>query len=186
MNLRGLIQLRTSIRCQTTNMSSSMSLLLIKSSTWLFYNYTNLFYYWDLYSQDVYPFPNAKYVYLLPYILPCFWFSWSQTLGSSMVVAVFLFSSYHEVSAGKSHSTKSYLLFWEDIDKMSVECPEFSLKLIILFAFCSLWSCSSFWKSGHTTSSWPSIIIIALCNNNNRYIIALKIVLIILNSFFIN
>ena len=43
--------------------------------------------------RTVYPFPNAKDVYRLPYLFPCFCFSWSPSLGSSVIVAVFLSSS---------------------------------------------------------------------------------------------
>ena len=48
--------------------------------------------------------PKPKDVYHLPYLFPCFCFSWSLSLGSSMIVAVFLFSSYHVVA-------KDYLPF---------------------------------------------------------------------------
>ena len=54
--------------------------------------------------RAVHPLPNAKDIYPLPYLLPGFWFSWSPSLGSSMIVAIFLFSSYRAVSSGKSSS----------------------------------------------------------------------------------
>jgi hypothetical protein len=53
--------------------------------------------------KAVYLSPNAKYVYFLRYILLCFCFSWNQTLGFSIMVAVFLFSSYRVVSTGESN-----------------------------------------------------------------------------------
>ena len=56
--------------------------------------------------RAVHPLPNTKHVSLLPCLLPCFCFSWISSLGSSMIVAVFLFYSYRAVSAGKSSSAR--------------------------------------------------------------------------------
>ena len=57
----------------------------------------------------VHPLPDARDAYLLPYLLPCFCFSWSPSLGSSIIVVVFLFSSYREVSIGKYSLANDYV-----------------------------------------------------------------------------
>ena len=59
--------------------------------------------------RALHPLPNAKDLDLLPHLLPCFCFSWSPSPGSSMIVAVFLFSSYRTVSTGKSSLANDYL-----------------------------------------------------------------------------
>ena len=60
--------------------------------------------------RAVHPLPNAKDVNLLPYLLPYFCFSWSPSLGSSMIAAVFLFSSYHELTkSGNFFQCKKHL-----------------------------------------------------------------------------
>ena len=61
--------------------------------------------------RAVHPLPNAKDVYCPPYPLPYLCSSWSQSPGSSMIVAVFLFFSYRAVSTGKSSSANDYLPF---------------------------------------------------------------------------
>ena len=52
-------------------------------------------------SRAVLPLPSAKDFYPLPY-LPLFCISWNRSLGSTMILGVFLFSSYRAVSIGKS------------------------------------------------------------------------------------
>ena len=58
--------------------------------------------------RAVLPLLNGKHVYRLPYLLPCFCSLWSPSLGSSMIVAVFLFSSCRAVSTGKSSFAKAH------------------------------------------------------------------------------
>ena len=51
-------------------------------------------------SRAIHPLPNAKDVYPLPFLLPGFCFSWSPSLDSSVIVMVFLLSSYRALSTG--------------------------------------------------------------------------------------
>ena len=50
--------------------------------------------FWSIQLRVVHPPPNAEDIYRLPYRLPGFCFSWSSSLGSAMIVTVFLFSSF--------------------------------------------------------------------------------------------
>ena len=60
--------------------------------------------------RAVHALPSVKEdVYPLLYFLPCFWFSWSLSLDSSMIFEVFLFYSDHAVIIGECSSANDYI-----------------------------------------------------------------------------
>jgi hypothetical protein len=79
----------------------------------------------------IYPFSNANVVYLFPYFLLCFCFSLSPLIGSSMIVEIFLFSSYHRVPIVNLRPTA--IIRSNDVHKISVVLFE-CLKSIVLLA----------------------------------------------------
>ena len=89
--------------------------------------------------RGVYRLSNVIYVYLLKFLLPCLCFSWSPSLCSFMIVAVFLFSSYRSVS---TCSTNYYLPFYGSVHTISIriDCSTCILLLMVClgFYFCNL------------------------------------------------
>ena len=67
------------------------------------------------------------------YMLPCFCFSWSQSL-CSMIVTVFLLSFYRAVSTGKSSSANDYLPYNLGCISWILSKTDYSACILLLMA----------------------------------------------------
>ena len=68
-------------------MATSLIIIYIYECMWIQFYVLLLLLLGSIQSRAVHTLPNAKDFYPLPYIIPCFWFSRSPSLCSSMIVA---------------------------------------------------------------------------------------------------